>query len=322
MPLPPANYGGVERVVLWLSTALRDLGHQVWVGALEGSMLSPGVELIPISSDHRSAGDLVRKLPPGVDIVHFQAPPEEEFFKLSQIPNLTTIHGNGQPDEIFPQNSVFLSQDHATRHGRQTFVYNGVDPTEFRLSNRKKKSAPLYLSKTGLRSKNLRGALQIANHGELELTIAGGYRPLHILAKTFFSRHHWIGSVSGELKAKLLGEASALLFPVIWNEPFGLVMVEAMLSGTPVVGSRLGSIPEVLGDFGGAVLEPLPGLGNRAKRGGIDAALDQWVQALREVESIDPSFLRKKAIERYSNHKMAQNYVEVYQRILSGEVLK
>lgn len=320
--LPPADYGGVERVVLWLASGLRDLGHSVWVAALEGSKLPPGIQLIPIAPNEKSAEGLLARLPPGVDVVHFQAPPETAFLEKAAVASLTTIHGNGKPGEIFSGNTVFLSRDHASRHQRKSFVYNGVDPTEFHLSTRKKRNAPLFLSKTSWKVKNLRGAIRIANHAGLGLTIAGGYRPIDLLVRTLFSPHQWVGPVNGEFKAQLLSEASALLFPVLWNEPFGLVMVEALLSGTPVVASRLGSVPEILSDFGGAVLEPIPSVRLRNSHKGLEIALDSWAQALRDVEKLDPVHLRETAIKRFSNLRMAEAYLEVYKRVQNGENLQ
>lgn len=309
--LPPADYGGVERVVLWLAQGLRDLGHSVWIAALEGSKLPPGIELIPISPMEKSAEHLLGRLPEGVDIVHFQAPPEAAFLERSDVASVTTIHGNGKLGEVFPQNTVFLSRDHASRHQRKTYVYNGVDPSEFRLSPKKKRSAPLFLSKTSWKVKNLRGAVRIAEHAGVGLTIAGGYRPLDLWARSLFSAHEWVGPVSGEFKARLLSEASALLFPVTWSEPFGLVMIEALLSGTPVVGSRMGSVPEILSDFGGIALEPIS----------RESSLDSWAQALRDVEKLDPALLRETAIQRFSHLRMAEAYLQVYKRVQNGESL-
>ncbi len=306
--LPPADYGGVERVVLWLAEGLRDLGHSVWIAAREGSRLPAGVNLISIPKEEHSAESLLARLPPGTDIVHFQAPPEEGFLRRAAVPSVTTIHGNGKPGEVFPKNTVFLSRDHASRHGRSAYVHNGVNPGEFHLSAAKRKNSPLFLSKTSWRVKNLAGALRIADHAKQRLTVAGGHRPIGLHLRTFFSKHTWAGPVAGEKKSRLLADASALLFPVIWPEPFGLVMVEALLSGTPVVGSRLGSIPEVLGDFGGAVLDPT-------------APLEAWAEALREVQKLEPERLRETAIKRYSNLRMAADYVRIYGRVQQGEDL-
>jgi glycosyltransferase involved in cell wall biosynthesis len=231
---------------------------------------------------------------------------------------VTTIHGNGKPGELFPEHAVFLSRDHAKRHGRRAFVYNGVNADEFgtcdRLGTAKRKNSPLFLSKTSLRTKNLRGALAIARRSGMPLTIAGGNRPLHLRIRAAFSRAHWAGPVAGSRKAKLLAEASALLFPVIWDEPFGLVMVEAMLSGTPVVASRRGSVPEIVTAETGFALD-LP-------RGENDSeGYGRWSEALRAVQKLDPDAIRNRAIERFSHHRMAECYLDVYKRIIRGETL-
>ena len=318
VPLPPRDYGGVERVVLWLAEGLRDFGHEVTIAALEGSTPPAGVRLLPISIGDRSAESLVARIPPGTDLVHFQAPPEAGYFRAGAPPAVLTVHGNGKPGEVFPANTVFLSKDHAERHGRTAFVYNGVNPAEFGLAEkfgtRKRADAPLFLSKTSLRTKNLTGALRIAARAGMGLTVAGGNRPLGLRLKTFFSRGTWVGPVAGERKARILAAASALLFPVIWDEPFGLVMVEAMLSGTPVVGSRRGSIPEIVTPDAGLVVD-LPHAGDSTE------AYERWSEALRAVQKLDPSALRKHAIERFSHHRMAESYVDVYKRVIRGETL-
>jgi glycosyltransferase involved in cell wall biosynthesis len=318
VPLPPKNYGGVERVVLWLAEGLRDEGHHVTVAALEGSTLPRGVTLLPIQPGARSAEDLARMIPTGTDVVHFQAPPEAGYFINGAPPAVTTIHGNGKPGEIFPKNTVFLSRDHASRHGRSTFVYNGINPEEFALAGDlgtgKKKGAPLFLSKTTLRTKNLAGAMRIASHAKMPLTIAGGNRPIGLRLKSLFAGNPWLGPVSGEVKARLLAEASALLFPVVWDEPFGLVMVEAMLSGTPVVGTRKGSVPEVVGETGGITLD-LP------KDESDQDGLERWAEALRASEKMAPEALRDQAIRRFSHHQMAQSYLDVYKRVIQGETV-
>jgi glycosyltransferase involved in cell wall biosynthesis len=218
--LPPKNYGGAERVVIWLAEALRDFGHEVVVAALEGSELPRGVHLLPVPVADRSAVSLARRIPRGTDIVHFHAPPESGYFDQDVPPALTTIHGNGKPGETFRMNTVFLSRDHARRHGSSFFVYNGVNPEEFALAETlgrvKHRDSPLFFSKTTLRTKNLAGAMKIAQAAKMKLTIAGGSRPLALRLKALAYGHRWVGSISGQLKAQILAEASHLLFPVIW----------------------------------------------------------------------------------------------------------
>lgn len=316
--LPPRDYGGVERVVLWLAEGLRDFGHDVTIGALPGSRVPRGTTLLPIEEDARSAAALVERIPTGAEIVHFQAPAEPGYFREDVPPAVTTIHGNGKAGEVFHPNSVFLSRNHAERHGRRAFVYNGVNPEEFALAETlgttKRKNAPLFLSKTTLRTKNLAGAMAIARRAGMPLTVAGGRRPLALRLRGILAGDRWAGPVAGGLKAKLLAEASALLFPVLWEEPFGLVMVEAMLSGTPVVGSRRGSVPEVVDVASGFVVEP--------PRGPDDAdGFARWEEALLSAQKLDPTAIRKQAIERFSHHRMAESYLEVYKRVIRGDSL-
>jgi glycosyltransferase involved in cell wall biosynthesis len=316
--LPPKNYGGIERVVLWLAAALRDHGNEVSVAALEGSELPAGVRLVPMAKDRRSALDLIPNIPAGTEVVHFHAPPENAFFTRSDVPALTTIHGNGKPGEIFPKNSVFLSRDHAIRHGRGTFVYNGVDSGEFspKASSEKEMGAPLFFSKTSWKVKNLRGAMEIASAARQRLTIAGGQRPFTLRAVAALRGFEWAGPVSGARKAEILARASSLIFPVTWSEPFGLVMVEAMLSGTPVIGPKSGSVPEVIGSSGRVVDAPFWTLSAGPER---QAALAQWVRSLEEAEKLDPIEIRRDAIRRFSHHRMAEDYLRVYNQVIRGE---
>lgn len=302
--------------MIWLAEGLRDLGHSVTVAALEGSRLPKGVTFLPVEYGARSAEALLRRVPKGTEIVHFQAPPEAGYFREGAPPSLTTIHGNARPGEKFPEHTVFLSRDHAERHERKRFVYNGINPSEFglapELGTQKRTNAPLFLSKTTLRTKNLAGAFQISRRAGAALTIAGGNRPLGVRFQALLAGYQWAGPVNGERKARLLAEASALLFPVVWDEPFGLVMVEAMLSGTAVVGSRKGSVPEVVGATGGKILD-LP------KGEADEESYQAWATALKEAQAMDPVELRRQAIERFSHLRMAESYLGVYNEVIRGE---
>src|SRR5690606_19588663 len=236
----------------------------------------------------------------GIDVVHFHAPPELEFFERSSVPSLTTIHGNGKPGEVFPENSVFLSRDHAARHGRGTFVHNGADPAEFRFEPENRKNSLLFLSKTTWKVKNLAGAMAIAEAAMEPLTIAGGSGPWSLRLRACWRGQAWAGSVAGEKKARLLSEASALLFPVRWPEPFGLVMIEAMLSGTPVVGSALGSVSEVLGSSGIVVDAPFWEARSREE---CEDGLAKWTDGIRRVRKLDRTAVREDAVRRFSHRR-------------------
>ena len=314
--LPPKNYGGVERVVYWLAEGLVELGHEVWVAALDTSQLPPGAKLIPMRPDAVSALDLLRLLPPGIDVVHFHAPPEEGAWLALPCAGIVTVHGNGKPEERFHPNTVFLSHDHAQRHGSSFYVHNGVNPDEFYLAapDERRKSF-LFLSKTSWKVKNLRGAISICKKAKVSLNIAGGHRPWGLRAQVALTPGmKWIGPVGGKSKAKIFSESRAFLFPILWNEPFGLVVVESLLSGVPVIASRIGSLPELIGPEVGALL-PAP----------LGTCEEQiWVDALRSVQDgrlgkdWNPEACRSWAVNRFSHRVMAQSYLDVYKKVISG----
>ena len=306
--LPPKDYGGVERVVLWLAKGLIELGHRVSVAAYPGSILPPGVQLIPIDPQDRSATAFVKRIPKGTEIVHFMAPPEEECWPLMPCSGLLTVHGNGKPDEKFPKNTVFLSQDHARRHGRKTYVHNGVDPSEYVFDPKGKDQRYLFLSKTSWKVKNLAGAMSLASQADVQLRIAGGNRPYGLRLRSLFSsKFEWVGPVTGKKKADILSRARALIFPVRWPEPFGLVVVEALMSGTPVIAPPIGSLPELIPSEVGKLIEL--------------SDVSTWISTLRAGLDRDPEACRSFALSKFHYHVMTQNYVSIYQRCIRGEEL-
>jgi glycosyltransferase involved in cell wall biosynthesis len=305
--LPPRDYGGIERVVLWLAKGLAETGHQVCVAAAPGSQLPPGCELLEVGSGY-TLMDWLRILPSGLDVMHFMAPVSSEIWAGLPVPALLTVHGNGQLGEAFPKNSVFLSQNHAQRHGATVFVYNGIDPSEYLFQPDKKSDWNLFLSKTSWSVKNLRGAIRYSQLAGQSLKIAGGNRPyLSRLRCLFSSGLDWVGPVAGKQKAQLLAQARALLFPVRWPEPFGLVIAEALVSGTPVIGNPQGSL-----------LEMIP-----STVGVLPADDQQWVDLLRQASTPlrPPEVCRAWALEKFHYLKMAENYVAIYQRVLQGKFL-
>lgn len=305
--LPPRDYGGVERVVLWLAEALRDFGHEVHVGAIEGSELPRGVRLIPVSGGDRSAVSFLKKIPAGTDVIHFMAPPENEVWMKLPCTGILTVHGNGKPGEVYPRNTVFLTADHAERHGRKDFVWNGVNPEEYRFVPQKSPGArPLFLSKTSWKVKNLKGAIRFCDRAQVGLTIAGGYRPISLLLSTLLSPHEWVGPTAGAEKAHLLKQASGLIFPVLWPEPFGLVVVEAMISGTPVLAPPIGSLPELITPECGSLLD----LKDE----------EAWVAAIRSLDRFSPEACRMRAMTHFTHHQMAKNYLVAYEKAAQGEL--
>jgi glycosyltransferase involved in cell wall biosynthesis len=114
----------------------------------------------------------------------------------------------------------------------------------------------------------------------------------------------FIGEIDDRAKTRFLADARALLFPIDWPEPFGLVMIEAMACGTPVLGFRCGSVPEIIDDH---------------VTGRVVATIDEAIPALREVIRLDRRAVRRRFEERFSASRMAQDYLDVY-RSLNAEI--
>jgi glycosyltransferase involved in cell wall biosynthesis len=221
------------------------------------------------------------------------------------------IHGNGQAGEVFHPNSVFVSRNHAKRHGAEAFVYNGLDPEELEFSDQARPNRFLFLSKTSLKVKNLKGAFRLAaDHGQ-NLWIAGGERPYSLRLQTELKKllgqdWNWLGSVDQKQKAKFLVSGKAMIFPLLWNEPFGLVLTESLVSGTPVFANPYGAVPEIL-EFAPECL-----MKNE----------EDWIQALTgEIRTPDPKKCRDWVLAHFDQVNMAKGFLALYEKVIAGEKL-
>lgn len=327
-PVPPRDYGGTERVCAWLAQGLVEAGHEVTLLSPEANpeesysvrwqKLSGAMDRRHWDPQKNSLEQLKRRIPDGVDVLHSMVPLPRDFEQRLGVPVLTTIHGNGKPGEIFSPGAVFVSQDHARRHGRDLYVWNGLDPDEFVLG-RGARSGFAFLAKTSWGVKNLKGAARICARAGVALTVAGGRRPWRIRLEALFrSRWKWMGRVSGQRKARLLAEARALLFPVLWPEPFGLVVAEALFSGTPVLATPQGSLPELLGEPGGLTV------GRLLEWGPSKESEQRWAELLCDVDSgkwsADPEACRDYALRHFHYLKMTESYVDLYRRLRTGQI--
>jgi len=289
--LPVRGYGGTQRVVVWLARGLAELGHQVTLLAPAGSSV-PEANLIALEPSvmRRPEFDLTRLLPGSIDILHAHAPLATSL----GYPHLFTLHGNLGAGRTPQPNTIFLSEDHARRHGSTAFVYNGVDPAEFVFRDAKD-NYDLFLGR--LHSiKGYRWAMEGAKRGGRPLVIAGGWRP------AFRRGLRFVGSVDGARKAVLLAGAACLWMPALWDEPFGLTLVEAMMSGTPVLGTRRGALPEIVTD----------------KVGALGDTLEDLVRLRPAIERCEPEACRAHAERWFSHRVMAEEYVRMYQHYLTN----
>jgi glycosyltransferase involved in cell wall biosynthesis len=292
--LPVRGYGGGQRVIVWLIRALVQLGHRVTLVALPGSRVPEATVLAFDPKQIRRPGfDITGLLPDSIDILHAHG----LLTTIPHAPHVFTLHGNLRVGKTAPSNTIFLSADHARRHGGAAFVYNGVDPSEF-VFRSEKDGYDLFLGR--LHSiKGYRWAIQGAKRAGRRLVVAGGWRP------TFRRGLRFVGTVDGERKAELLSGAACLWMPALWDEPFGLTLIEAMMSGTPVLGTRRGALPEIVTDDVGA----------------LGDTLEDLVQLRGSIERRDPMACRLRAEHWFSHIKMAHEYLRMYQHYLAtGEL--
>ncbi len=288
-PFPVQGYGGGERIAYWLGKAQAQLGHQV-------IYLCKKVSTVPISfakviQVSENFDDLNPYIPPGTDIVQLYGTPN---FKLDY-PFLVRIGGNGAEGETYLQNTIFLSASHAANHNWTEYVHNGLDLDEYPLQ-KEKEDYLFYLAKAAWIVKNLPGAIKIANKANINLQVGGGQAPFW--SKNIISH----GTVDGQKKLKLLQNARALLFPIIWDEPFGIVSIEALACGTPVIATPRGSLPEIV--------DPSCGI--------LANSFEELVEAVAKAKYFDPEACRNRVAEKFNHIYMAQQYLNYYSKILQN----
>ncbi|HET7249273.1 MAG TPA: glycosyltransferase [Gemmatimonadales bacterium] len=291
--LPVKGYGGPQRVVVALVRGLVELGHRVTVIATPGSKLptAPVLEVAP--RDH--AGNKVAGfVPRDADIAHAHYPISTWPLPL---PLVQTLHGNGKAGKPLPPNTVFLSRDHAARHGGTSFVHNGLVSTEFTF-RRRKEAWSLFLGRLHS-AKGYHWAIEAAKRTGRRLILAGGWRP------SFSNEIKYVGEVDDKQKAVLLARARCLWTPALWDEPFGLASIEALFSGTPVIGTRRGALPEIITPDVGA----------------LGDTLEELVEASQQIHTRDPECCRARAERLFSHTAMARRYLLVYESLLTSGTL-
>lgn len=301
--LPVSLYGGTERIAWDLAKSLSRAGHEV-------SLLLPPKSRSDFAKvySNRDIAFSKRSFFSAFDFVHTFYPVDPNIF--NGIPYLTTQQGNAGPGENLKGNYNFVSKNHAERHGSKTWVYNGLDwdnYPKFQRGSRREKSVH-FLGKASWDVKNLKGAITVSNLTGFFLDVLGGQR--------FSRRKPWIHSLSSKVrfhgevdnirKAATLQKSSGLLFPVIWNEPFGLAVIESLYYGCPVFATPHGSLGEIVIDERFGCLSPKA------------SELAEAIMTLR----YDPEICHKYALHHFSAEVMAKNYLSLYSRILDGETFE
>tara|TARA_R110000868_G_scaffold155691_6_gene382146 strand:- start:15146 stop:16108 length:963 start_codon:yes stop_codon:yes gene_type:complete len=292
-PLPVLKYGGSERILFWHMKELAKQGHKVVLIGHENSDVERyGIELIPINHDHWQS-----QIPKDADIVHMFTNTE-----IPGIPTLITIQGNGKPGEVFSRNTVFLTKKHAAIHGSDVFVYNALDFDEYPWhESLAKKSWEnfLFMAKGSWSVKNLKHCIKASKQTKKHLHIGGGKA---ILPSRYI---HSYGMVGGQEKLAIMNKCDALLWPVRWHEPFGIAVIEAMALGQAVIASPYGSLPELVTEESGIIVNNYVEL----------------VAAMSGEKRFDAGAIRAYVEQNFAIENLTKQYVALYQRVIAGEKL-
>jgi glycosyltransferase involved in cell wall biosynthesis len=206
-----------------------------------------------------------------------------------------------------PLNTVFVSENHAHRFGSDQYVHNGLDWAPYGAPDfARSRKWVHFLGNAAWKVKNLRGAMQVARDAGEILAVLGGYR-LNFkrgFRFTISPSVKFFGMVGGQKKLDLLNSSRGLIFPVIWDEPFGLAVIESLYFGCPVFASRRGSLPELV----------------NADTGFLSNDLAELAFALRERQ-FDALACHQHAVERFNANRMAESYIEKYKKVISGASL-
>jgi hypothetical protein len=300
--IPVYAYGGTERVIWDLGCALSQLGHHVTYLAAAGSTC-PFAEVLHIDP----MVDLRMQIPEGIDIVHFQFKPEfsldEDFTK----PYVVTEHGNTSADNVLPLNSIFVSKNHAERHGSDQFVYNGLNWDAYgSVDFEARRQHHHFLGKASWRVKNVTGAIDVALAAGVELAVLGGTR-LNLkrgFRFTWSSKIHFHGMVGGRDKSRLLNMSNGMIFPARWHEPFGLSVIESLYFGCPIFATPYGSLPELV----------------CPEHGFLSASKAEMVSSIQH-QSFDMRACHQHAVKHFNAETMARGYLQKYEQVLAGERL-
>jgi len=300
--IPVTHYGGVQRDVWYLGKEMVKMGHEVSFLVLEGSKCDFG-QVLPLDMKRKVA----EQIPDSVDIVNYHYSPD--YVEETPKPYLVSVHGNRYDYREFDLNSNFISKNHALRYGSEVYVYNGMDWNDYSVVDLSAKRDYFhFLGKAAWRIKNVKGAIDTIKKTKGErLKVMGGYR-LNLKMGMRFTLSHRIsfhGMVGGLQKDKLLNHSKGLLLPVRWHEPFGLAVIESLYFGCPVFATPYGSLPELV----------------NPEVGFLSNKMSELVDALESSNRYFPGTCHDYAREMFNSRKMAQSYLELFERILAGETL-
>lgn len=341
--IPPEKYGGIERIVSYLTEELVKRGHDVTLFASGDSKTKAKlVSVVPksliksrynwqdpfwnlenLSTAFKRAKDF--------DIIHSHLDVWTlPFQNLTKVPVLHTFHnqlykasvirdGEKKPSrlEIFEKHkketlAVFISKSEkeksAVKFPKSWVVYNGIDVSQFKFNPRPEDHF-IWIARIDP-FKGIENAIVAAEKAGVKLLLAGRLDPYREdYFKTKIKPHlsqkiKYLGELSSKELSDFYGKAKALLYPIEWEEPFGLVMVEAMACGTPVIAFDRGSAKEVVKD---------------GKTGFVVKNIEEMVKKIKKIDAIKREDCRKWVEEKFTYQRMVSDYEKIYYQILKNK---
>ncbi|MDX8535038.1 glycosyltransferase family 4 protein [Mesorhizobium sp. VK25A] len=331
--VPPRLYGGTERIVFYITEALVGLGHDVTLFASGDSETSarlvPGrdqaIRLDPRPKKSEIAAHLamladVRARASEFDVIHFHLSHFVHFPFFEQIAGrtVTTPHGRLDYVDLAPAYKRFprfpmISISHSQKRGLPdanwlATIHHGLPLDAYQATYEPRAEEP-YLAFLGRLSRDKRPdrAIEIARRSGLKLKLAAkigdddrAYYHDSIEALIDGKQIEYVGEITEEEKAEFLGNAAGLLFPIDWPEPFGLVAIEAMACGTPVIAWNQGALPEIVDD---------------GVTGFVVDSVDGAVASMPALLDLDRRQVRAAFEKRFSATRMARDYLAAYMRL-------
>jgi glycosyltransferase involved in cell wall biosynthesis len=327
--VPPVLYGGIERIVDMLVEGLVERGHEVTLFANPNSQVS--CRLLPYPALHSQRKvDILKNMwhvsshiwNGGFDVVH-------SFARLAymlpllhrHIPKVMSYQRTVTPHSVLLGNLLSRGTLHFTGCSahlvrqwilRAEFhvIYNGVSLSTYHATEYVNSDAPLtYLGRVE-KIKGVHVAIDVAKQCGRQLVIAGNvpaaechrrYFEEEIMPHIDGSSVQYVGAVDDDAKNKLLGRSAALLMPLLWDEPFGIVMAEALACGTPVVGLRRGSFAEIV---------------QHGVNGFVCDSVEEMIAAVNRLASIERKRCRRIAEEKFSDRVVVESYERLYYQLL------
>jgi len=332
LAVPPKGYGGIEWVVALLADGLVEAGHEVTLFATGDSETKANLEYVyEEAPGSKMINDIVldtthtlfalRDARERFDVLHLHSP----FSALAAgvetgVPTVHTLHGSFTPDmtrlySYVADRAWFVGISEAQKAFNESLryggvVYNGIDMDFYRLQE-EKDDFVLFLGRAAPEKGWLR-AIETAKRAGLHLVSA-------VKIAHWTEEEEWeqrikpalpsdsevMGEITQEEKVDLLRRAKAVLFPIDWPEPFGLVMTEAMACGTPVIGTPRGSVPEVIAD------------GETGWIVDVEDYVEQAAERLGRLSEIDPHVCRERVQRLFSKEAMVAGYERVFERVIA-----